>query len=57
MSEALPYLEKAVETQPKITRTRLNLAACLVGAKQFDRAEAELRDGHEGFPEIPPGQL
>jgi arylsulfatase A-like enzyme/tetratricopeptide (TPR) repeat protein len=40
--EALPYFEKAVETQPKITRTRLNMAACLVGSKKYDRAEAEL---------------
>jgi tetratricopeptide (TPR) repeat protein len=42
-AQAQPYLEKAFETQPKITRTRLSLAACLVGAKQYVRAETELK--------------
>jgi tetratricopeptide (TPR) repeat protein len=41
--EALPYVEKAVEFQPKITRSELNLAACLVGLKQNGRAELMLK--------------
>lgn len=38
----MPHLEKAVEIQPKITQNRLNLAAALVDAKQFSRAQTIL---------------
>ena len=34
-TEALPYLEKAVEIQPKLTQNRLNLAGCLIEVKQL----------------------
>ena len=40
---ALPYLQKAVEIQPKLTRNRNNLAACLIALRRFDEAEAELK--------------
>ncbi len=50
---ALPYMEKAFDTQPKITRTRLNLAACLVGAKQYERAEQELKAVVQDSPKFP----
>jgi tetratricopeptide (TPR) repeat protein len=50
---ALPYIEKAVEIQPKLTQTHLTLAACLVGTKQYDRAEPMLRDIVREFPKFP----
>jgi arylsulfatase A-like enzyme/tetratricopeptide (TPR) repeat protein len=50
---ALPYLEKAVELQPKLTRNRFNLAASLIGVKQFDRAEALLKDIIREAPRFP----
>ena len=37
-SNALPFLEKAVAIQPKLTQNRVNLAACLVDVKQLGRA-------------------
>jgi tetratricopeptide (TPR) repeat protein len=43
-AEALPYFEKAVEIQPKLTQNRLNLAGCLIEVKQYDRAEAALTE-------------
>ena len=51
--QALPYLEKAVEIQPKITQNRLNLAACLIEVKQFARAQTmldEILSEHPRFP-------
>jgi tetratricopeptide (TPR) repeat protein len=51
--EALPYLEKVVEIQPKVTRSRLTLGACLVGLKQYDRAEAELKQVIQEAPKFP----
>jgi arylsulfatase A-like enzyme/tetratricopeptide (TPR) repeat protein len=50
---ALPYIEKAVEIQPKLTQNRLTLAACLVGTKQYNRAEPMLRDIIQEFPKFP----
>jgi arylsulfatase A-like enzyme/tetratricopeptide (TPR) repeat protein len=52
-AQALPYLEKAVDLQPKVSRNRLNLAACLVGLKRFDQAEPMLRDLVREFPDYP----
>jgi len=52
-SAALPNLEKAVEIQPKLSRSRLTLAACLVGVKQYDRAEAALRQVIRESPKFP----
>jgi arylsulfatase A-like enzyme/Flp pilus assembly protein TadD len=51
--QALPYLEKAVELQPKLTRNRFNLAASLIGVKQFDRAEGLLKDIVREAPRFP----
>jgi arylsulfatase A-like enzyme/tetratricopeptide (TPR) repeat protein len=51
--QALPYLEKAVELQPKLTRNRFNLAASLIGVKQFDRAEGLLKDIIREAPRFP----
>ena len=42
-SKALPYLEKAVEIQPKLSQNRLNLGACLVEVKQLTRAPGDAR--------------
>jgi arylsulfatase A-like enzyme/tetratricopeptide (TPR) repeat protein len=50
---ALPYIEKAVEIQPKLTQNRLTLAACLVGTKQYDRAGSMLRDIVRESPNFP----
>jgi len=47
---ALPYLEKAVEIQPKLTRNRLNLAAARVGVKQYKRAEIMLKEIIREYP-------
>ena len=51
-AEALPYLEKAVEIQPKLTQNRLNLAACLIDLKQLARAEASLEEIVRGLPAL-----
>jgi choline-sulfatase len=50
---ALPYLQKAVEIQPKLTRNRNNLAACLIGLRRFDEAEATLKDLLSTHPKCP----
>lgn len=52
-AKALTYLEKAVEIQPKLTRNRQNLAACLVGLKQYRRAESLLTDIIRKNPKFP----
>jgi tetratricopeptide (TPR) repeat protein len=52
-AQALPYFEKAVELQPKLTRNRFNLAASLVGVKQYDRAETLLKDIIRESPKFP----
>jgi len=52
-AEALPYFEKALEIQPKLTRNRLNLAGCLVEVQQYDRAELLLNDILSDFPRFP----
>jgi tetratricopeptide (TPR) repeat protein len=49
----LPHLEKAAEIQPKLTRNRLNLGACFVGLRQYDKAESLLQEivgEHSKFP-------
>jgi tetratricopeptide (TPR) repeat protein len=56
-AEALPYLEKAVETQPKLTQNRLNLAGCLIEVKQFARAEALLAQIVRDYPRFPLAQF
>lgn len=50
---ALPYIEKAVEIQPKLAQNRLTMAACLVGLKQYDRAEPMLKDIIRESPKFP----
>ena len=54
---ALPYLEKAVEIQPKLTQNRLNLAGCLIEVKQFARAEALLKEIVRDYPRFPLAQF
>jgi tetratricopeptide (TPR) repeat protein len=55
-AEALPYFEKAVEIQPKLTRNRLNLASSLIEVKQYERAEALLTEIIEDSPRFPLAQ-
>jgi tetratricopeptide (TPR) repeat protein len=55
--EALPYFEKAVEIQPKLTRNRLNLASALIEEKQYDRAEGLLKDIIKDSPRFPLAQF
>ncbi len=52
-AEALPYFEKALEIQPKLTQNRLNLAGSLVEVKQYDRAEGLLNEIIRDFPRFP----
>ncbi|MGH9324448.1 MAG: tetratricopeptide repeat protein [Vicinamibacteria bacterium] len=52
-AEALPYFEKALEIQPKLTQNRLNLAGSLVEVKEYDRAEELLKDIIRDFPRFP----
>ncbi len=52
-ASALPYFEKAVDLQPKLTRNRFNLAASLLGVKQYDRAETLLKDIIRESPKFP----
>ena len=52
-AQALPYLEKAVAIQPKLTQNRLNLAGCLIEVKQLARAEALLKEILEDYPKFP----
>jgi tetratricopeptide (TPR) repeat protein len=49
----LPYLEQAVDVQPKADRSRFNLAACLIGLRQYDRAEPILRAVLDASPKWP----
>jgi tetratricopeptide (TPR) repeat protein len=51
--QALPYIERAVELQPKVDRSRFNLAACLIGLGQLDRAEPVLREVIAASPKWP----
>ncbi len=50
---ALPYLQKAVEIQPKLTRNRTNLAACLIALHRLDEAETELKAILAEHPKFP----
>ena len=50
---ALPYLQKAVEIQPKLTRNRTNMAACLIGLGRFPEAETELGSVLAEHPRFP----
>ena len=50
---ALPYLQKAVEIQAKLTRNRINLAACLIGLRRFDEAEGALKGILSTHPKCP----
>ena len=52
-ANALPYLQKAVEIQSKLTRNRNNLAACLIGLRRFDEAEVELKNILSKHPKFP----
>jgi arylsulfatase A-like enzyme/tetratricopeptide (TPR) repeat protein len=50
---ALPYLRNAVEIQPKLTRNRTNLAACLMGLGRLQEAETELKGVLAEHPRFP----
>ena len=50
---AFPYLRQAVEIQPKLTRNRSNLAACLIGLGRLAEAEAELTGILAEHPRFP----
>jgi protein O-GlcNAc transferase len=50
---ALPYLQQAVEIQPKLTRNRSNLAACLIGLGRLGEAESELQAILAEHPRFP----
>ena len=56
-SKALPYLERAVEIQPKMSQNRLNLAACLIDVKQFARAQTTLEEIVAEHPKFPGAQF
>jgi choline-sulfatase len=51
--EALPFFEKAVDIQPKLTRNRLNLAGALIEMKQYGRAETLLKEIVTEHPRFP----
>ncbi len=51
--KALPYLEKSVAIQPKLTQNRLTLAACLVGMKRYGEAEVIFKDIIRESPKFP----
>lgn len=50
---ALPLLEKAVELQPKLSRSRINLAAALIGLGRLGEAERTLAAILEEYPKFP----
>jgi tetratricopeptide (TPR) repeat protein len=51
--QALPYLPKAVDIQPKLTQNRLTLAACFVGLKRYGEAEAAFKEILRESPKFP----
>ena len=53
LAAALPFLEKAVQIQPKLTQNQVNLAACLIEMKDFVRAQRTLEDVIAGHPRFP----
>jgi arylsulfatase A-like enzyme/tetratricopeptide (TPR) repeat protein len=52
-AESLPYFEKALEVQPKLTQNRLNLAGALVEVRHYNRAEKLLKDIIRDYPRFP----
>jgi arylsulfatase A-like enzyme/tetratricopeptide (TPR) repeat protein len=54
---ALPYFEKAVGIQPKLTQNRLNLAGCLIEVRQYARAEKMLKEIVRDYPRFPLAQF
>jgi tetratricopeptide (TPR) repeat protein len=50
---ALPLLRKVVEIQPKLTRSRNNLAASLIGVGRADEAEKLLQEILRDHPRFP----
>lgn len=53
--QALSHVRRAAEIQPKLTRNRQNLAACLIGLGQLTQAERILDDlvaRHAEFPQL-----
>jgi arylsulfatase A-like enzyme/Tfp pilus assembly protein PilF len=50
---ALPHLQEAVEIQPKLTRNRMNLAACLLGLGRLGDSESILLDILAQHPKYP----
>jgi tetratricopeptide (TPR) repeat protein len=52
-ADAVPYFEKALEIQPKLTQNKLNLAGSLVEVEQYDRAQGLLGEVLRDFPKFP----
>ncbi len=50
---ALPLLQKAVELQPKLSRSRINLAAALIGLGRLGEADETLAGILEEYPKFP----
>jgi tetratricopeptide (TPR) repeat protein len=56
-AKALPYLEKAVQIQPKLTQNQVNLAACLIELNDLARAERMLDAILSSHPRFPGAQF
>jgi arylsulfatase A-like enzyme/tetratricopeptide (TPR) repeat protein len=56
-ARALPYFEKAVEIQPKLTQNRLNLAGALIEVREYGRAKAMLDEILADSPRFPLAQF
>jgi len=56
-AKALPYLEKAVQIQPKLTQNQVNLAACLIEVKNLSRAQQMLEAVLSSHPRFPGAQF
>src|SRR4029453_244578 len=52
-SEAMPFLQKAVEIQPKMTQNQLNFAAALIRLKRYQEAEGVLNTIVASHPKFP----
>lgn len=56
-TKALPYFEKAVEIQPKLTQNRLNLAGSLIEVRHYERAKEILDEVIAESPRFPLAQF
>jgi tetratricopeptide (TPR) repeat protein len=52
-ADAVPYFEKALQIQPKLTQNKLNLAGSLVEVEQYERAQGLLGEILRDFPRFP----